>query len=107
MSARHYLKRNDTGIMASDQLMLDGAAINLSGASVALLIESMDTAVVLRRTATITDAANGKVQYQFIAADTATAGDYQLEWEVTLSNGKIITVPSGGYINLTIKADLA
>lgn len=55
---------------------------------------------------TVTDAANGIVQYEWDAADTDTAGSFQAEWEVTFSGGDKETFPNTDYIDIYIESDL-
>lgn len=65
------------------------------------------TPVALTGVATITNAASGKVQYAFTAADTANWGDYQATWQVTLPGGALMTFPTVGYLNITVEQSLA
>ena len=54
---------------------------------------------------TVTDAANGKVKYEWQDGDTDAAGSYQAEWEVTYSDGTIETYPNDGYLYVEIIED--
>lgn len=51
--------------------------------------------------------AEGKIEYEWEAGDTATAGTYRLQFEVEWTGGKPQTVPNGGYKILEIQPDLA
>lgn len=46
-------------------------------------------------TCTVPDAVNGVVIYVLQIADTATAGPYEFEFQITWSDGGVQTVPSG------------
>lgn len=100
------LKKNDTGRLWTDTLKLNGAAIDLAGATVALLIRRAQSPPATRRTAAVVSAAAGTVSYQPVADDVGTPGLFELEWEITFGTGGILTVPSVGYIELTIVDDL-
>lgn len=66
------------------------------------------TPKITRKAAEVISSANGVVtlRYSWEADDTDTAGDYLGEFELTLGAGPL-TVPSVGYIPVTIYADLA
>lgn len=101
-----YVKRHDTARALQDQLLLDGAAINLTGATVSICFKHLVNGTAWKRTATVTSAVTGQVSYTLIPADTETAGDYKVEWEITFSGGTILTVPDNDYHLLRILEDL-
>lgn len=80
--------------------------INLTTASAVTLYMKTATGSLITRAATITDATNGVVTVTFQAADTATAGDYSAEFQITWTGGGIETVPNDGYISISILEDL-
>jgi hypothetical protein len=102
------IKRNDTAPSLVATLRdAEGVAVNLTGATVDLIMAAATTGTVKVNTAaTLTDAANGIVTYNWLAADTSTAGDFNAEFEVTYSGGKKQTFPTDGYIKIVITADL-
>ena len=107
------LKQGDTARVLTDTLLLGGAAIDLTGAAVALLLKNEDTGALIRQTATIMfpdDQADltkrGRVQYQPTNSDVAKPGKYDLEWEITFSDDSMLTVPTHGYGKLKINPDL-
>lgn len=53
------------------------------------------------------DQSASTVRYQWAANDTATAGRYRCEWEVTFPGSKKSTFPSTGYDLVHITADIA
>ena len=46
------------------------------------------------------------MQYIWDAADTATVGSYQAEFEVTFAGGAVETFPNNGYIRVEITDDI-
>mgnify|MGYP001567930676 CR=1 FL=1 len=101
-----YIKRNDTASVLQDQLLLDGVAINLTGATVSLCTKNNRTGASLKRSAAIVNALTGQVEYQLIAEDTATVGDHLVEWEIIFGNGRILTVPDNDWHIMKIVEDL-
>lgn len=55
---------------------------------------------------TVTDAANGKVKYEWQSSDTDTADNYKAEWEVEYSSGDKETFPNHDYIDIHVQRDL-
>ncbi len=64
-----------------------------------------ETAVVDADVSIVT-AESGIVQYIWDAADTATVGSYQAEFEVTFAGGAVETFPNNGYIRVEITDDI-
>jgi hypothetical protein len=50
-----------------------------------------DRRFTVNAVAEITDAANGRVRYQWGPNDLATPGTYEIQWEVTYPGGRIQT----------------
>lgn len=73
----------------TDTIKVDNEAFDLTGSSVKfkMRLESSDTLKV-NTAATVVSAAAGTVQYDWLAADVDTVGEYVGWWEVTLSSGK-------------------
>lgn len=55
---------------------------------------------------TVTDAANGKVQYTFQTTDLATVGTYDVEFSITWNDGGVETVPNASYLTIVVVNDL-
>lgn len=68
-----------------------GGAVKVNGGSMAI----------------VGNAVNGRVKYNWLAANTDTAGTYEAEVQVTFSNGAIRTFPPDSYISILIKDDIA
>jgi hypothetical protein len=62
------------------------------------------TAVV--RVTTVTAATDGKIEYEWVAGDTAVATTYNAEFEVTWGDGEITTFPNAGYFTFEVTPDL-
>ena len=72
------------------------AALDLTGYTATFdLINDAGTKVVDGAAATITDPTNGKVQYDWASGDTATAGTYNAQFNLTrTADSKVMTVPN-------------
>lgn len=72
----------------------DGAAVNLTGASVMFHMRPQGSTVVkVNAAAVITGVATGQGEYRWIDGDTDTSGTFIAEVEVTFSSGKMQTFP--------------
>lgn len=88
----------------------DGTAVSLVGAtSPKFYMRSTSaadsTTPKVDGVATITDAANGLLQYDWAANDTDTAGSYLAEFEVQIS-GRRMTFPAGDQLVVQVVGDL-
>ena len=106
--ATFYVKQNDTSpaILAT---LKDGAGtlIELSGSTVRFHMRELGgTTAVVDAVATIYDYDAAQVSYAWQAADTATAGAYEAEFEVTNVDGTMDTFPNNGYIRVQIVDDI-
>ena len=103
-----FIKQNDTS-PALQATLKDGSGtvINLTGCSVNFHMRKIgDTAVKTDASATISDALNGVVYYQWVASDTDTIGSFECEFEVTFSGGEIESFPNNKFINVEITDDI-
>lgn len=103
-----YVKKNDTSpAMLATLQDASFAAIDITGASVRFHMRPIGaTQVTVDAAATIVDALAGKVMYEWQAADTATIGAYQAEFEVTYADASIETFPNDAYIRVKIVDDI-
>jgi hypothetical protein len=105
----YVLRRNDAGVTIARTLTdEDGDAISIAGATVRFRMAPIaGGATVVDEAATIVgDGTGGQVTYTFAAADSATAGRYLAEWQVTFSGGAIQTFPNGGYEDVLVTPDI-
>ena len=102
------LKQNDTSPNIQAQLLDgDGFPIDVSQATVRFHVRNAEGTVIIDEPAVILVGTDGTVEYGWDAADTATAGTYQGEFEVTYESGKIETFPNASYIEIVITDDIA
>lgn len=99
------IKRGDTARNLTDTLMIGGNPIDLTG-SVVTLIWSIRNGDVSRKDAAIVESTEGTVLYDIQESDVERVGIVFVEWEITFIDGKVLTVPTEGYIKLTISEDL-
>lgn len=102
------LKRGDTSPGLQYQLgVYEAGSGVLAAASVRFLMRRVGAAEpVVSEPATIHDA-DGIVRYAWAAADTAAAGEFEAEFEITYSDNSVETDPSSGFIKVEISGDIA
>ena len=100
------VKEGDTVRITSDQLQDEGQNVNLSGSSVYLLIHNPQDDSTVTRTGSITSAISGSVQYQLTSGDIGTAGNRLAEWKVVNASGKVLYLPTDGYVYWNIMRNL-
>lgn len=110
MTVTNY-KRNDRLPIYTATLVqqLDGVTtpIDLTGTTVTFIMRAEDDlAPKVEAEATVVDAEAGAVSYAWAVGDLATAGTYLCEWQVTYPDGRTLTVPSSGYDQIRVLADL-
>jgi hypothetical protein len=103
--------RHDLGPTISAQLTDEnGVPYNLTGFTVTFIATIGNTGTpTIDATATIVDAANAVVSYTPIAADTALAGDFNVQFQINKSgspNQKVSFPNNAPYPVLHIDADL-
>jgi len=108
----YYIARNDTAPAVTDTLEdKSGNPVNLTGAAVRFHMSDRLGNVIVSAAATGPGGgaldATGQVQYQWLAADTAVAGDYFAEWQVSFSGGAVETWPDSDKAIVRIVPDLA
>lgn len=103
------LKRNDTSpalrLTARDD---QGAVVDLTGASAKFLMRGAfpPRASKVDAAAVVETPAGGVLRYDWVAGDLDTAGNFDAEFEVTLSGGGLETFPKDGWLRVTVDEDL-
>lgn len=103
-----YLKRGDRLPILRKQLLApDGTVQSLVGVTVTFKMADAQTGVmvVTSGAVTVTDAANGWVEYAWAANDTLNAGIFNAEFEGSFA-GLPMTFPNFGFLRVQIGADL-
>lgn len=100
------MKTGDTGrILRSTLRYDDGAPINLSGCTVEFRLRREGTTyATVAAAAEVVEAAEGLVQFgAWTDSAVSVPGTFQVEWVVTDSDSKEITVPSDNHQVLIIR----
>jgi hypothetical protein len=111
MAATFYLTQHDVAVVMNATLKnADDTAIDLTGATVTFHCGAEgdpDSAIVKAAASIVGSPVNGRVSYTWTAADTAEAGTYDAEFQ--LSWGTVIrTVPSrSGAFKVVIRPEVA
>ena len=104
-----YIKQNDTASFITRDLKdAFGAPVNVTGATVkfSMRVKPAGTVIVDDQDAVSVTAGTGRVRYEWTAANTNTADEYEGEFQVTYANGKIQTFPNDGHIPIVITDDI-
>jgi hypothetical protein len=106
MGEPFYIKRRDTS--PAIRFALIPATVDLTDASVRFYMRARNGAVVVDAAATVaTPTGTPTVEYAWQPDDTATAGLYEAEFEVTYADGRIETFPNDGFIKVRMQEDIA
>jgi hypothetical protein len=101
------IKEGDSDPAIEATLQRDGSAYDLSTAQrVDIVIGALRDPPVIDAQATVTDAANGVVEYAWQSGDTDQPGTYRTEWVVTTASGAEATFPDAGYKTVTIQPEV-
>jgi hypothetical protein len=105
------IKAGDTKTPVQAQLIssVTKSAIDLTNVSSAkfLMSEVGDDSVVtplVDASATITEATEGKLEYQWTAGDTLIEGTHLARFLLTWNDGTLESIPARGYIEIRIEA---
>jgi len=108
MDDSFYIKEGDTS--PALRYTLAPAPIDLTGATArfSMRVRGQITPMINRVAATIVSpTTGGVVQYDWQAGDTATAGFYDAEFEVTYADASVETFPNRGFIPVLIDGDIS
>lgn len=103
------IKRGDTFPFLRAVLSDANGPVDLTGATVKVILKTpgLSGTVVVNDVCTITNAANGIVEYEWDPADTATVNTLDAEWQVTWADAEVTTFPNEGFKSVAITQDLA
>jgi hypothetical protein len=104
-----YIKQNDTASFITRDLKdAFGAPVNVTGAAIkfSMRVKPAGSIKVDDEDGVIVNAGIGRVRYEWTAANTNTADEYEGEFQVTYANGKIQTFPNDGHIPIVITDDI-
>jgi hypothetical protein len=105
MTDTFFIKRGDTA--PAIRFALEPVATVLTGATVRFLMRVRGGAQVAEGLAQIVTATGTPtVQYNWTAADTVEAGQFEAEFEVTYPDGAIETFPNAGFIPVRVGEDV-
>ena len=105
MSETFFIKRGDTS--PAIRYALEPADTNLTGAAVRFQMRVRGGVQVLDAGAAVIAAiGTPTVQYDWVPADTATAGQFEAEFRVVYADGTIETFPNCGFITVRIAEDV-
>lgn len=105
--AKFYIKQNDTSPALDVTFLPTRDFTGFQAVVFNMWLKSDNTVKVNRAAGAAIDASVGNFKYTWAAADTDTAGIYEGEFEITLSDGSIETYPNGEYIEIVITDDIA
>lgn len=100
------LKQGDTWPPVRATLKDENGPVDLTGCTVKFRMSGPSGANTVNESATITDAANGKVMYTWQKGDTKVVGQHRAEFVVTFANGKRATFPNNNFIFIQINEDV-
>jgi hypothetical protein len=101
-------KRNDTTPMTGVLKENDSPADLTQASSVSFYMkQDADSELKAGGMATIVDAENGKVRYEFSADEVDESGYFLAEWEVEYADSTLHTFPNDGYLTIEFKHDLS
>jgi hypothetical protein len=104
-----YIKQNDTAsFLTRDLKDAFGSPVNVTGATVVFSMREKPagTVKVDAQAAVVVAAGTGRVRYEWTAANTNTANEYEGEFQVTYADGKIQSFPNYGHIPIIVTDDV-
>lgn len=104
-----FIKQGDL-LPAIESILKDenDVAIDLTSTTIQFAYRRYgETLATVRTAEIIAPATNGHVRYQWVTADTATAGSMEAEWRVTYPGGSVVSFPNDGYLIVRVSSKLA
>jgi len=110
MSKPFEIVKGDTRPYHQETLKIGGSVVDLTGASVVYELKSETGELIIESAATVSDAANGVVQYQWQATDwdnvNFVAGWYRARWRVTYADSTQQSFPTRTYDRVIVRESL-
>lgn len=101
------IKQNDTSPSLRTQLLdADDQAINLTDATVTLVMKDFNNGIVLNTPMTLVTPVSGIVQYDWVEGDTASTGTFYVEFKVEYASGALETFPNNSNATIVIYPSL-
>lgn len=105
MTETFFIKRGDTSPAVRYLLMPSG--VNLVGSTVRFQMRHRGGAMTLNAPALVAiPTGTPTVGYDWQAEDTAEAGQFEAEFEVTYADGAVETFPNNGFLIVRIAEDV-
>ena len=109
--ADYYIKQGDTGLLIRSFCEdATGTPVDITGATVKFHMTNINGSATGALNASGTNenaTSTGRVSYTFTAGQTANAGLYIAEWEITFGGGAIQTFPNGRQMLIRILPQIA
>lgn len=102
--ANFEIKKNTT-LAPLDATLISGtgARANLTGCTVQFRMRPVGSSVnLIDEPATIINAAEGQIRYQWHGTNTSVVGDYEGEFEITYPDTNTRIFPSAGFIKIKV-----
>lgn len=104
-------RQGDTEPVFADTLTYtDGSAVNLTGASLSLIVRSLAQAAPLSLSGPVESIVptQGQIQWRpdTTDTDTITPGDYPAHWQVVFADGTPMSFPTSGFLWIRVEENL-
>lgn len=105
MTETFFIKRGDTS--PAIRYLLQPSGVNLAGSTVRFQMRERGGAMTLNAPAVVTiPTGTPTVGYDWQSDNTAEAGQFEAEFEVTYADGTVETFPNNGFLNVRIAEDV-
>lgn len=96
MTDNFYIKKDDNYPYYRIIVRSAEGAIDLIGSTITFTMRNLDTSInKIESVATLVPTIIGCVEYRWLVGDLDTVGEYGIEFEITLADNSVFTVPKG------------